>query len=152
MIQRVQSLYWFLATALLSVFYFVSFAYIKTADASINLSVFHGVVATPEGSYPAHLFWPLQGGAILAVLVTLVTIFCFKRRALQLRLSGIAMVLDIGLLALAYFYYHSVAAEVEGLSTLSISYVLPLIAAILTLLGYLGVKKDIAILRSLSRL
>lgn len=153
MIQRVQSLYWFLATVLLAVFYFASFAYIKTADASLNLSVWNGVTVDPAGSYEFAIeFWPLHVAAILAVLLPVVTIFCFKRRALQLRLSGAAIVLDFGLLGLAYFYYHAVAGQVEGLASLSVVYLLPLIAAILTVLGFLGVKKDIALLRSLSRL
>lgn len=153
MIQRVQSLYWFLAAVLLAVFYFASFAYIKTPEGAINLSVWNGVVVDPAGSYDFALsFWPLHVVVLLALFATLITIFCFKRRALQLRLSGIAMVLDLGVLGLSYFYYRTLSGQVEGLSSLSIVYLLPLIAAILTLLGFLGVKKDIAILRSLSRL
>ncbi len=153
MIQRVQSLYWFLAAVLLAVFYFASFAYITTPEGAINLSVWNGVVVDPAGSYDFALsFWPLHVVVLLALLSTLITIFCFKRRALQLRLSGIAMVLDLGVLGLSYFYYRTLSGQVEGLTSLSIVYLLPLIAAILTLLGFLGVKKDIAILRSLSRL
>ena len=56
-------------------------------------------------------------------------------------------------MGMAYFYYHQVANVIaDGLASLSMLYLLPFIAAILTFLGILGVKKDIAILRSLSRL
>ena len=97
--------------------------------------------------------WPLHVLVILATLLTFITIFLFKRRALQIRLSAVSIVLDLGLMGMAYFYYHQVANGIsDGLASLSMLYLLPFIAAILTFLGILGVKKDIAILRSLSRL
>lgn len=154
MIQRIQSLYWFLATILLGLFYFCDFAYVKSAVSSITLSTFYGIQSIPTESYSVSFnTWPLHVLVILATLITFITIFLFKRRTLQIRLSAVAMVLDLGLLGMAYFYYRTVAGEVtDGLASLSILYLLPFIALILTFLGITGVKKDIAILSNLKRL
>lgn len=154
MIQRIQSLYWLLAAILLGVFYFSDFAFVKSAVSSITLSAFYGIECTPADAYQISInAWPLHVLVILATLLTFITIFLFKRRTLQIRLSAVAMVLDLGVMGMAYFYYHQVAgATEEGLASLSILYLLPLIAFILTFLGIMGVKKDITILRSLSRL
>lgn len=154
MIQRIQSLYWLFAAALLVTFYFSDFAFVKSAVVSLTLSAFYGIECTPAGVYETSITtWPLHVLVVLATLLTLITIFLFKRRALQIRLSAVSIVLDLGLMGMAYFYYHQVANGIsDGLASLSMLYLLPFIAAILTFLGILGVKKDIAILRSLSRL
>lgn len=154
MIQRIQSLYWFLATILLGLFYFCDFAYVKSVVSSITLSTFYGIQSIPTEAYSVSFnTWPLHVLVILATLITFITIFLFKRRTLQIRLSAVAMVLDLGLLGMAYFYYRMVAGEViDGLASLSILYLLPFIALILTFLGITGVKKDIAILSNLKRL
>ena len=147
MIQRIQSLYWLFAAALLVTFYFSDFAFVKSAVVSLTLSAFYGIECTPAGVYETSITtWPLHVLVILATLLTFITIFLFKRRA-------VSIVLDLGLMGMAYFYYHQVANGIsDGLASLSMLYLLPFIAAILTFLGILGVKKDIAILRSLSRL
>lgn len=154
MIQRIQSVYWLLASVLLAIFYFSDFAFVKSAVVSITLSVFYGIECTPTGVYATDVsFWPLHVLVILAALLTFVTIFLFKRHSLQIRLSAVAIVLDCGLMGLSYFYYRQVASGIaDGLASLSMLYLLPLIAIILTFLGLMGVKKDMAILRSLSRL
>jgi len=154
MIQRIQSVYWLLASVLLAIFYFSDFAFVKSAVVSITLSVFYGIECTPTGVYATDVsFWPLHVLVILAALLTFVTIFLFKRHSLQIRLSAVSIVLDCGLMGLSYFYYRQVASGIaDGLASLSMLYLLPLIAIILTFLGLMGVKKDMAILRSLSRL
>ena len=154
MIQRIQSLYWFLAAVLLGIFYFSDFAFVKSTVASIALSAFYGIECTPAGVYEVSIaVWPLHVLVILATLLTFITIFFFKRRSLQIRLSAVSIVLDLGLMGMAYFYYYQVATGIaDGLASLSMLYLLPFIAAILTFLGIFGVKKDIAILRNLSRL
>lgn len=153
MIQRVQSLYWLLSVVLLLIFYVSDFAFIKPVDASITLSAFYGIVSIPAGAYAVNLHtWPLHVAVLLPAFLTFVTIFFFKRRVLQIRLSILTIMLELGLLGLAYFYYRMLAGGIEGLASLSILYTLPIISVILKVLAIFGVKRDIAILRSLTRL
>jgi hypothetical protein len=153
MIQRIQTIYWFLSTVLLVVFYISDFAFIKPADASLNISIFYGISCIPEGLYESTItFLPLHILLILSAFLTFVTIFFFKRRILQIRLSVMAIVLNVGLLGISYFYYYHISSGIEGLASLSVTYILPLIASILDILAIFGVRKDISILRSLTRL
>ena len=103
MIQRIQSLYWLFAAALLVTFYFSDFAFVKSAVVSLTLSAFYGIECTPAGVYETSITtWPLHVLVVLATLLTFITIFLFKRRALQIRLSAVSIVLDLGLMGMAY--------------------------------------------------
>jgi hypothetical protein len=85
-------------------------------------------------------------------LLLLVTLFSFKKRIRQIRFSIFSLLLMIGSLALIFFYRHQGIAtlQVEAYFTLFAAF--PIVSAILTYLGFRGVKKDEELIRSYDRI
>ncbi len=100
----------------------------------------------------AAFMWPVAVLCGLAVLLLGVTVFCYRRRRLQLRLSVVAVVLELGLFGLMYYYWRVVLQEGGFIGRLDWPFVMPLVAVVLTVLGLLGVRRDEAYLRRMDRL
>ena len=109
----------------------------------------HRGVVTDFGTY---FMWPVAVLCGLAVLLLGVTVFCYRRRRLQLRLSVVAVVLELGLFGLMYYYWRVVLQEGGFIGRLDWPFVMPLVAVVLTVLGLLGVRGDEAYLRRMDRL
>lgn len=100
----------------------------------------------------AAFMWPVVVLCGLAVLLLGVTVFCYRRRRLQLRLSVVAVVLELGLFGLMYYYWRVMLQEGGFIGRLDWPFVMPLVAVVLTVLGLLGVRRDEAYLRRMDRL
>ncbi|RXK62577.1 DUF4293 family protein [Lacibacter luteus] len=135
MIQRIQTIWLLLAAA-------ASFA-------SLKLSFY-------SGKKDAVLFEQLSGstgGFLLLVLtvavalLAVVSIFLFKNRKLQMRLSLAGLVLQ---LAVLFLYIQKTAVFIEGNYTLTsvFSFVVP----VFFLLAVLGIRKDEKLIKSMDRL
>jgi|WetSurMetagenome_2_1015567.scaffolds.fasta_scaffold228984_1 hypothetical protein len=131
MIQRIQSVYLFIAAALLVVTMFFPVA--AYGDVQINL-LDHDVPFHPYGLL-------LVAGA--AAIISLVNIFMFKNRTLQLRLCAVNIVV-ITLYYLTYIVYGLLAKTVGGhlRFIISIGTVLPAISLILMFMAFHGIKRD----------
>jgi len=88
----------------------------------------------------------------IILIISLVSIFLFKNRMLQMRLSIINIMLMLGSYALVYYYLYTAFNEQEV--TLHISFIaaFPLISAILTYMAFRGIKKDEKLVKSLDRI
>ena len=109
----------------------------------------HRGVVTDLGTY---VMWPVAVLCGLAVLLLGIPVGCYRRRRLQLRLSAVAVVLELGLLGLMYYYWRVVLVEEGFIGRLTWPFVMPLVAVVLTVLGLLGVRRDEAYLRRMDRL
>jgi amino acid transporter len=89
---------------------------------------------------------------VLVSLISFITIFFYRKRKVQLRLTTVSIVLNIILiLALAYYIYHFTAAF--GLSLVpGLNLLYPLLMLIFLFLAYRGIKKDEEIVKSYDRL
>lgn len=134
MIQRIQTIWLLLAAA-------ASFATLKLSFYS--------------GTKDNNLFEELTGSSnfflmILSVavgLVAMITIFLYKNRKLQIRLSLLGIVLQLAALAV---YFQQTKTYVQGSFTLTsaLSFVIP----VFFILAWLGIRKDEKLIKSMDRL
>lgn len=94
----------------------------------------------------------LAAPGIIIPLVSFITVFLYKNRKLQLRLTAILLVLIIALLAsLAYYYYHFTSSS-EAVIRLKQGLAYPFLMLLFSYLAYRGIKKDDELVKSYDRL
>ena len=148
MIQRIQSVYLLVVTILMIICMCNPIGSIIAADNQI--SEFYSLfISMPDGSkvYAPWALFAIQ--AIIAVLA-FTTIFLFKKRMLQIRLTIFSSVMLIG-------YYIAVVAYIMMLAeetTFSASWTvcLPFVAIILNWLAIRGIGADEALVKAYDRL
>ncbi|RIH67205.1 DUF4293 family protein [Mariniphaga sediminis] len=146
MIQRIQTIYIFLAAVLIGLLLKLNFAELAVDG---NWYVFN---AMGIGSGEEMIFngLPVMGFIGLITFLHLITIFLYKKRIGQIRLLSFTIILLLGLLGIMlYFLYAGFdGAEVA----FKVPMVFPLIAIILDYLAIRSIGKDEALLRSLNRI
>jgi hypothetical protein len=150
MIQRIQSLYLFLAAVALSLIFFFPLANFSNSQDLIifnlrGFSKFSVLEQTPT--------WPLMALNIITLLLTLTVIGLFKKRPLQIRITRIALMLNLGFIALMYFVYGDHLAK---LIKMEINYemgaVFPLVALVFHVLAIYAINKDERLIKSIDRI
>ncbi|WP_343535102.1 DUF4293 domain-containing protein [Pedobacter sp.] len=146
MIQRIQSI-WFLLAALTA--FCLLFIPIIGVESSSGYHVLYGSgLKTTGGNSPTNI--PLLTSTAFAGLISLMNIFNFRNRKLQIRIALLNIIL---ILALSTWFFQIVKG-ISGVSVLNFEpgIYLPLIAIIFTLLAIRGIKKDEKLIRSADRL
>ena len=146
MLQRVQTLWWVLAMLALALLFIEPYGRIEGGLGIYDLGVL-GFSGWVDADLGAAFMWPVAVLCGLAVLLLGVTVFCYRRR-----LSVVAVVLELGLFGLMYYYWRVVLQEGGFIGRLDWPFVMPLVAVVLTVLGLLGVRRDEAYLRRMDRL
>ena len=151
MIQRIQTLYLLLATAMMSLTLFLPLATIVYGGNELILKAFtlNGIEGV-EGTLPVYL------GAFLAVTTALllVIIFIYKKRLVQIRLCVSAIVLLLGSATLIGLYCYRLCDILTGdlVFTLGFASLMPIVAIIPVSLAIRGIARDEALVRSLDRI
>lgn len=153
MIQRIQTVYLLIAEMLIGILFFVPFGEIAAKDGSIYRFDIKGIyleeISKPEiiySSLPLVILW-----AVSLVLI-LATIFLFKNRILQMRLSTINIFIQLGFGGLIFYYIYSSTKLLSGVYSLTIYLVFPVISAILIYLAVRAIAKDELLVRSIDRI
>lgn len=132
MIQRVQTIYLFVAAllAVLAVALSVPYALSGTSALELNdflpLTILSGIVAA----------------------VCLAAIFLFRNRVLQINVCRLALLLSIALLLIAGYF----ALQTEGQDLPQAGAAFPLLNIVFTVLGIRGIRADDRLVRSMDRL
>ena len=150
MIQRIQTLF-LLAVALLSGLMLTGDLIQLTADGGTVFSMsFLGM--ENNGGEVIQRLWPMT--VILAVvpLLALVTIFLYKKRSLQMRLTMLVLLLSLGTLILGAFYVLMFDRKIDVNIIWKVKVIFPLITAILAWLAWRAILKDEVRVRSYDRL
>lgn len=138
MIQRIQTIYLFIVTALGITQWFFPFA------------------STTEVSLGMNNCYIYAGLAAIVPVVSLVSIFMFKKRILQMRLNSFNIILMVFQIIsmLGYFFYNKSNGNVGEIASsyILMPFALPFINIILTYLAIRAIGKDEALVRSLDRL
>lgn len=153
MIQRIQTLYLLIVTVLIAVMFFLPSAWFIGGNDSFSLYAFDFRGADGE---------PLQSAVYLGVMLVLacavpfVTIFCYKRRMLQLRLCAVEIVLLVGAEALLGAYYY-LGRRVVGIlpyhaQGFKPACVLPLVCLLFVWLAARAIFRDELLVKSLDRI
>lgn len=154
MIQRIQSLYLLLVVILSVITLFsVQVEFLGNEQAVQYLLSYKGIHTTSVGVATPNLnVWSLTALCVLMPLVALITIFLYKRRILQIRLSIINSVLFAGYYALLFLYVWQIGTALNADWHLGFATAFPLINIILTFLAIRSIGKDEALIKSLNRL
>jgi len=153
MIQRIQTVYLLIAEMLIGALLFVPFAEIAGKESSIYRFDIKGIYL--EGApKPEILYSSLPLVILLAVSMILIfaSIFLFKNRVLQMKVSTINIFLLLGLGGLIFYYAWSFAKVLTGVYSLTIYLVFPLIAAVLIYMAIRAISKDEDLVRSIDRI
>ncbi|HUR11246.1 MAG TPA: DUF4293 domain-containing protein [Flavitalea sp.] len=140
MIQRIQSIWLFLAAVCAFVAYLLALYVGKIADNTekpLLMGENLGLVVI------------LIGTGLLA----LVTIFLYKNRKLQFRLSVLGALLSIGIIALEYFFVESFKKQYQIVSgTYQLGALLPILMVLLFIFACRGMYRDEKLVKSVDRL
>lgn len=162
MIQRVQTIYLFLAAVLMSLTLFMPLATMTQGDVEVVLKAF-SISGLDNIVQSTQL--PLYLGILLVLptLLPLVTIFLFKKRMLQIRLCVSQIVLQVGALAFIGIYCYRLWDSWSAYMTeigvkpaivfdLGLASLTPAISIVFVVLAIRGIAKDEALVRSLDRI
>jgi len=146
MIQRIQTVYIFVAAILVATLF-----KLKLADLSVNneLMEFYAKGITKGGEI---LFdgLPILLFTGLIVLLHILVIFLYKKRILQIRILVFTIILLLGLFGM--FFYFTYTGFDGAKVAFKIPVAFPIVAVILDWLAIRAIGKDEALIRSLNRL
>lgn len=151
MIQRIQSMYLLIVTALLALASFKPFGYFLSND---NISK---IPFTPQGiiglDTQVEHTWGLIALLLLATIISLATIFLYKNRMLQIRMSIFNILVLIGYyVSMGVFLFFSLSDGMIDRFNISWAISLPLISIILLILAIRGIGADEALVKATERL
>lgn len=156
MIQRIQTLYLLVVTALMAVTLFCPIVSLNVEGSQVTLAAF--AITDAQGVLSHASAW-LGGLLAVTTLLPFVTIFLFKHRQLQIRLCGVELALLVGdvlvMVGFAYALSQNIFTDFNlGFSNLAfhIPVIMPIVSAILTFMALKATLKDELLVRSLDRI
>jgi len=149
MLQRIQSLFLLLAAAAMLV---ASVSPLATFIYNSDEVLFEAMGIYLNGTLTDSTWGLFVIGAISSLL-SMVTLFLYKNRMLQIRLSIFNMVIMVGFyLFFGFVLYQVYPVENLQFRSVEIGVIMPVIAIILTILAIRKIGADEALVRSLNRL
>lgn len=142
MIQRIQSIYLFLAAAASGGMFALPYA--ETPQAVDTSYLFADGVFTIDDRLPVMVTFVIAG------LASLIAVFLYKNRVAQMRVSILAMiasVIGIGL-GLAFFFQDNA----DEMADPAVGVALPLLMVLFAYLAWRNIRKDEKLVRSMDRL
>lgn len=96
---------------------------------------------------------PLAFLVFISAFLSLITIFFYKRRILQMRLCIFNLLLLLGFYGLFLFYFYHTRNRFEATAAdINITVVFPIVAFILVFLATRGIRKDEMLVKSYNRI
>jgi hypothetical protein len=153
MIQRIQTLYLLVAFILTVVLIFVPFADLAGLN-GVNYIFDISGISMNSGTVKTILSntWPIIIMISITLPLLIITIFQFKNRKMQIRLSYLSIFSLFVIKALMYYYTWGSSHLDGGSLHASIFAEFPTIAAILVFLAIRGIRKDENLVKSIDRI
>ncbi len=152
MIQRIQSLYLFVAGILLTLALFMPWISFFGQEGELyQLKAFKVEQLLGNGAH-AFSFWALGALLIIAAALSFICLFLFKNRPLQSRFCVYNTILLIGFYLAFLIFFLYVFKSLNATPGLNIGLALPLIALILNFMALRAINKDHALVQSYHRL
>jgi glucan phosphoethanolaminetransferase (alkaline phosphatase superfamily) len=154
MIQRIQSIYLLLTSVLPVLFLKGNFLKFLNNDGSEMAMNFKGTwqLAGTENLSLLQRNIPLSADIVLISLVSVIAIFLYRNRKLQLIFANVLIFLSILLGALIAWYAFSVASKFDATIIPGIKMGIPLLLLVFSFLAQRGIKHDENLVRSYDRL
>lgn len=152
MIQRIQTFYLLVIVALFVGVLYFPLAVIQSGSQFYTFDI-AGLKTMPGEPEIVYSTWSLFALAAIIILIALITVFLFKNRILQIRLSVFNAILMLGFYGLFLFFVYTIKSQID-VTHLSIKFALalPVIAMIMDYLAIRNIGADEALVRSLNRL
>ena len=147
MIQRIQTLYLLLVAFVMIAMLFFPLGYVSNeggASSMLNVFGLHG----QDNS----VAWFLFVLPVICTLLSVLTIFFYNRRKLQIKLGYITLFVFVLFYICGGFLLWNLKQQCNINISYTIVCIFPLIAFILEILAIKGIKKDDKLIRSLNRL
>jgi hypothetical protein len=142
MIQRIQSVWLLLAGACAAAMFF--------------FPIYGGVLQNGlPNNYLASSSYLLFLLAIVSSALPIITIFLFRNRPLQMKLTFLNILLGIALMIMVYFKANDFAAQNATIfksSSYKVAAALPILAIILSIMAFRGISADQKLVKSTDRL
>ena len=154
MIQRIQSIWFFLAalTLILMLFLPIASKEIAGTESAVYSSGLFQIIAEKAGSpFKILSFLPLLITNIAIAIICFVNIFNFRKRSFQKRFAIVSIILIIGFAFWCSVYAQKLPGGIEGAS-FGVGAYLPALAILFVVLGIFGINKDERLIRSAERL
>ena len=153
MIQRIQSIFLFLAAIAIALMFFFPLANFFSENYSIQLWV-TGIIKHTEFSDNVNISsLPLLIIVPFIAVLSFVTIFLYKNRKTQLKVIKFNLLLNIILISLYFFYYINYIEEItQSKADYLVGSFFPLISLLFFILAFRSIRKDEKLVRSSERL
>jgi hypothetical protein len=151
MIQRIQTVYLLIASLLLGFMVQQPIASFIIDDKVYNLMSYK-FVAEADAKDVIFYNYPLMVLIVVASILAFVTIFFFKKRRLQMRLTIFNILITIGIYPMIYYYYLQASAIKKLEFVFNYPVLFPLFAIIFLLLAFMGIRRDELVIQSLNRI
>jgi len=157
MIQRIQTVYLSLAVIAMGLLFAFPLAQFFSETGAYIFSVTGLKNMVPDGTIAFNplIFLPLSIGATVTGLLALFTIFQYKNRAFQIKLTSIGVLLCIALImAIFFLYIHIIEKKIGIVPDYRKAYgiYLPLVALVFMVMANRAIKRDDKLVRSADRL
>jgi len=150
MIQRIQSVYLFLAALFLMLFYFFPIASFTTNTFSFEFFNCH--ITHPENLKPPIALLPLAIFPFLSVILSFVSIFLFKKRKLQLRIGKLNLLTVFITIGISIIYFLKLKSLLEGTIQFGFSGLFPIITFVMLILANRAIQHDENLIRAADRI
>lgn len=149
MIQRIQTVYLFLITVLSTITAAFPVAGLTSKAEKLRYILdFKGI----SGDNFHMSSWALTALAFAIPVIALLTIFLYKKRLLQIRLTIINTILMAGYYGLLFIYLWQASKQINADWYLEVIAAFPLICIILNFMSIRAIGKDEALVKSLNRI
>ena len=154
MIQRIQSVFLLAATVLSVIVIFHPISYITYGELQLKAEFMtYGLMSLGENPELLYNTFPIIILAALTAMLTVVTIFVYKNRTLQMRICVFNILLNIGLMISILIYYILIKKNfMVTMHSFSYSVLFPFVNIILIFQAFRGIRRDDLLLKSYNRL
>ncbi len=145
MIQRIQTVYLLIVGVLISQVFLFPFLTFFNVEKTVAFNAL--TISTGEYLFPLAILFGL------IVFIALLTIFCYKKRLLQIRLTAVNSFLMLGSIGLTAYLAWEMSKSLVGYSIhYNFTCIFPLIGIIFNYLALRAIRKDEALVRSANRI
>ena len=154
MIQRIQSIYLSLTILISFIFLKGSFLSFINNSGSVIKVTFRGIIKVTDvqGQELIEKFLALPAIIILIPAISLITIFLFKNRRIQLWFALTGIILAVSFILISSYISCLVAAKYDAKLIPGFMMISPVLILILEVLAYRGIRKDDRLVKSYDRL
>lgn len=153
MIQRIQTIYLAVATALSGFLLNGSIITLIGKGGEIYDLNWNGIFLTDTSSIiPVEKILPLTILLIIVPVLLFLAIFLYKRRKLQIRVTVLSTLLQLGVFILLIYYIYYSGKSLEAELIFNIKLVFPVVGAVLGYLAFRAILKDELLIKSYDRI